>query len=93
MHHHASEKECTMRRRIREVWSLIKTIIQSKDYTPRESVLAIVVIFLLGIFFGILISPKKEVMVGSNNGSNNVGFGGGAPCEGEKEEEASQSSK
>lgn len=62
-----------LKERISTIWKATATIVKNKDYTTRELVLAVITIFLSGILFGIIISPKKSTMFGSNNGNNNVG--------------------
>lgn len=68
--------------KIRE-WSagLTKTIHISK----RELLLATTACTLGGMVLGMLFSPKKRIMIGSNNGNGNIqGYG-----DGQQEEEAS----
>jgi len=83
-----------MKERICNTWNTLKTVINEKDYTVRESVLAIIVVFLTGIILGAVCSPKKVRHFcshnGNNNGNNNNGSKGCAevnPEEAEQEEE------
>lgn len=52
--------------------SLTETTIMTK----REFVLITAVCILGGIVFGMLFSPKKNVMIGSKNGNNNCNNSG-----------------
>ena len=76
-----------MKERISNTWSALKAVIRDKDYTARESVLAIIVVFLTGIILGALLTPKKETSFCSNNGNNNGSNNGGVSIPGHKEEE------
>ncbi len=44
-----------------------------QEYSTTEIILTILVAFLSGMVLGIMCSPKKHVVIGSNNGSNNGG--------------------
>ena len=79
-----------MKERICTTWNALKTVIKEKDYTVRESVFAIIIIFLTGIILGSLFSPKKSTSICSNNGNNNGNNNGPMPLPGEDEEEASE---
>lgn len=70
----------------------IKTFWDSLDVTvaasKRELFLGMTTCVLSGLVVGMLISPKKNVTVGSHNGCNNSGNGctnSGAPDTGEAE--------
>ena len=58
----------------------IKACWKSLDHriivNQRELVLGLAVCTLAGIVTGIMLSPKKNVTIGSNNGSNNSGNSG-----------------
>ena len=59
-----------MTEKIKACWkSLDRRIIVNQ----RELVLGLAVCTLAGIVTGIMLSPKKNVCIGSNNGSNNSG--------------------
>lgn len=57
-------------KKIKEFWASLEdeTII-----SKRELFLALVTCTLAGIVAGVFLSPKKNVEIGSNNGSNNSG--------------------
>ena len=62
-----------MTEKIKVCWkSLDRRIIVNQ----RELVLGLAVCTLAGIVTGIMLSPKKNVTIGSNNGSNNSGNSG-----------------
>ena len=62
-----------MAEKIKACWkSLDRRIIVNQ----RELVLGLAVCTLAGIVTGIMLSPKKDVTIGSNNGSNNSGNSG-----------------
>lgn len=62
-----------MTEKIKACWkSLDRRIIVNQ----RELVLGLAVCTLAGIVTGIMLSPKKNVTIGSNNGSNNSGNSG-----------------
>ena len=72
----------------------IKTFWKSLDrrimVSQRELVLGLAVCTLAGIVTGIALSPKKNVTIGSNNGSNNSGnsaSGTVAPSDADEAEE------
>ncbi|MGN0999549.1 MAG: hypothetical protein ACI4PO_08355 [Faecousia sp.] len=69
--------------KIRKYWdSLDKNVTVSK----RELLLGVTCCTLAGILTGMLLSPKKSVTIGSNNGSNNSGNSASLPA---AEDEAS----
>lgn len=43
------------------------------EFTKREWILLTVLCFLLGMVIGLWTSPRKNTVIGSNNGNNNVG--------------------
>ena len=62
-----------MAEKIKACWkSLDRRIIVNQ----RELVLGLAICTLAGIVTGIMLSPKKNVTIGSNNGSNNSGNSG-----------------
>ena len=62
-----------MTERIKNFWkSLDRRVIVNQ----RELVLGLAVCALAGIVTGIALSPRKNVAIGSNNGSNNSGNAG-----------------
>lgn len=62
-----------MTEKIKACWkSLDRRIIVNQ----RELVLGLAICTLAGIVTGIMLSPKKNVTIGSNNGSNNSGNSG-----------------
>ncbi len=54
-------------------WNELVRIVKEGDYTPREAVMAAICIVLSGVLLGMFLSPKKHVVLGSNNGNNNTG--------------------
>lgn len=67
---------------MQEKWSELQAIMEEvKTMKKREYFLTLAVCALSGIVIGVFLSPKKRVMIGSNNGNNNKsGFGGAADC-------------
>ena len=47
--------------------------LEDQEFSATEIILAFVVAFLSGVVLGIMFSPKKHVVIGSNNGNNNNG--------------------
>lgn len=47
---------------------------EDQKFSTREYLLMGVSLFLSGVVLGILLSPKGERVVGSNNGSHNLGY-------------------
>ena len=73
-----------MTEKIQACWkSLDRKIIVNQ----RELVLGLAVCALAGIVAGIVLSPRKTVAIGSNNGSNNSGNSAMLPPDAEEEEE------
>ena len=72
--------------KIEKYWnSLDRMILVNK----RELVLGLAACTLAGVVAGILLSPRKNVTIGSNNG-NNSGNSAGLPASDEQEEAAEQ---
>ncbi|WMC93524.1 hypothetical protein [Kineothrix sp. MB12-C1] len=58
---------------MQERWNELQDILEElKTMKKREYMLTLAVCVLSGLVVGMLISPKKRVMIGSNNGSNNI---------------------
>ena len=55
--------------------------------SKREFWLIAAVCLLGGIVLGMLCSPKKSLVIGSNNGNNSGNYGNGAPEDNEEEVE------
>lgn len=63
---------------MQEKWNELQTILEEmKIMKKREYFLTLAVCILSGLVLGMFLSPKKRVMIGSNNGNNNVGSMGG----------------
>ena len=62
-----------MTEKIKACW---KSLDRRISVNQRELVLGLAVCALAGIVTGIMLSPKKNVTIGSNNGSNNSGNSG-----------------
>ena len=56
-----------MREKIDEMMEQMETC----EVSAREIILALAVAFLSGVLLGIIFSPKKHIMIASNNGNNN----------------------
>ena len=57
---------------MKEKWGLFKmSLAETKTMTKKEWLLTIAVFALSGIVLGMLISPRKNTTIGSNNGNNN----------------------
>ena len=57
---------------MQEKWSEWQTILEEmKTMKKREYFLMLAVCVLSGLVLGMLISPKRRVMIGSHNGNNN----------------------
>ena len=70
---------------IRKFWdSLDKNVTVSQ----RELLLGVTCCALAGILTGMLLSPKKTVTIGSNNGSNNSGNSASLPAAGDEDSSA-----
>lgn len=58
---------------MQERWKELQVVLEEmKTMKKKEYFLMLAVCLLSGLVVGMLISPKKQVMVGSNNGNNNV---------------------
>lgn len=56
---------------MQEKWNELQTILEEmKTMKKREYLLMLAVCTLAGLVAGMLISPRKRVMIGSNNGNN-----------------------
>lgn len=53
--------------------------------SKKEFLLTMAVCILGGVVFGIFFSPKKSVMIGSNNGNGSGNYGDGAKEDAEEE--------
>lgn len=74
-----------MCKKLEELWaSLDRRIIVNK----RELVLGVAACTLAGILAGVLLSPRKTVTIGSNNGNNNNGNSAGLSSANAPEEDA-----
>ena len=59
---------------MQEKWETFKaSLTDVTSMSKREFLLTIAVCILGGIVFGMLFSPKKTMVIGSNNGNNNKG--------------------
>ena len=66
-----------MCKKLVKTWnSLNRTILINQ----RELVLGIAACTLAGVVAGILLSPRKTMTIGSNNGNNNSGSAAGLPA-------------
>ena len=61
---------------IEKVQTFWKSLDRRIVVNQRELVLGLAICTLAGIVTGIMLSPKKNVTIGSNNGSNNSGNSG-----------------
>lgn len=78
---------------MQEKWNELQTIFEEmKTIKKREYFLTLAVCVLSGLVLGIFLSPRKRVMIGCNNGNNNVGTVNGNDdccCDGEGDCECS----
>lgn len=58
---------------MKKAWKKLVEVIENRDYTNREAVMAGVSLFLFGAVVGVFASPKKHIMICSNNGDHNDG--------------------
>lgn len=72
---------------MKKAWNSFVQIVKEGDYTKREAVLFSICLMLVGILVGMFASPKKHVMVGSNNGNNNNGTFDGSCFDDEDDDE------
>ncbi len=57
---------------MKEKWELFKTTLtETKTMTKKEFLLIVAVCVLGGLVVGMLTSPRKQITIGSHNGSNN----------------------
>lgn len=56
---------------MKDVWKKLVQIVENGDYTNREAVLAGISLFLFGVVVGVFASPKKRIMICSNNRNYN----------------------
>ena len=64
---------------MQQKWNELQVVLEEmKTIKKREYFLTLAVCILSGLVLGIFLSPKKKVMIGSNNGNNNVGSVGGS---------------
>ncbi len=72
---------------MQEKWEVIKEIMKENIIMSKKEFWLITAVSVLsGILFGILISPRKSLVIGSNNGNNSGNYGNGAPEDGCEEE-------
>lgn len=74
-------------KKLKNLWKSLDVDI---TVSKRELVLGVVAASLAGIVFGAFFSPKKNVMIGNNNGNNNKGSIGEENSEQEQEQEQEQ---
>ena len=61
---------------MKEKWSIFKESLSDvTTMTKREFLLTLAVCVLGGIVFGVFLSPKKSMVIGSNNGNNSGNCG------------------
>lgn len=61
---------------MKEKWSIFKESLSDVTMmTKREFLLTLAVCILGGIVFGVFFSPKKSMVIGSNNGNNSGNYG------------------
>ena len=77
-----------MCKKLEEFWnSLDRAVVVNK----RELVLGVAACTLAGVLMGMLLSPRKTVTIGSNNGNNNTGSSAGRMT-GDEEEKSEDTS-
>ncbi len=60
---------------MREKWELFKvSLTEEKTMSKKEWLLVLAVCVLLGMVFGMLLSPRKNMTIASHNGSNNGSY-------------------
>ena len=57
-----------------KIYEIKEIIMDDKPFSKRELLFGVVAVFLFGLVLGGMCSPKKQITLGSNNGSNNAGF-------------------
>lgn len=61
---------------MKEKWQTFKESLSDVTMmTKREFLLTLAVCVLGGIVFGVFLSPKKSMVIGSNNGNNSGNYG------------------
>lgn len=56
---------------MKEKWEIFKeSLTETTSMSKKEFLLTIAVCILGGIVFGLMFSPRKHTMIGSNNGNN-----------------------
>lgn len=73
---------------MKEKWNKMVELLKEGERTRLEFMLMIAVAFLSGLVLGMFFSPKKHVMIGSNNGNNSPGCLTFDATEEDEEEEA-----
>ena len=77
-----------MGKKLEKFWnSLDRSVVVNK----RELVLGVAACTLAGVLMGMLLSPRKTVTIGSNNGNNNTGSSVGRMT-GDEEEKSEDTS-
>ncbi len=76
---------------MKEKWQELQEVLgEMATIKKREYVLTLAVCVLSGLVIGMLISPKKRVMIGSNNGNyNGNGTTGNQPQDDENDHDGS----
>ena len=65
------------KREMKERWEVFRESLKEAVTVSRKEYLLVTVVCVLGgVVFGLLFSPRKYVMIGSCNGSNNGDMGG-----------------
>ena len=60
---------------MKEKWKLFKiSLTEEKTISKKEWLLVLAVCVLGGIVLGMLLSPRKNITIGSNNGNNNGSY-------------------
>ena len=60
---------------MKEKWELFKiSLTEEKTMNKKEWILILAVCVLGGIVLGMLLSPRKNITIGSNNGNNNGSY-------------------
>lgn len=76
--------------KIKNFWNSLDGV---TEISKRELFLEIVTAAMVGVVLGIIFSPKKDVMVGSNNSGNGCHCGNGYLSEKDKKEEKNKKDK
>lgn len=72
-----------MIKKIRTFWCSLE---ETTTITKRELFLEITVCALVGLVLGMILTPRKSVMIGSNNSGNGCNNGNDAKTESKKQE-------